>query len=133
MLNWMLSSDSFQENFCFLIKAAIKCSRCLEKSLNYRRKLQRLRSRIHRVVDYRGASWLWKPISVQSRMFTWSIKPVEIWITMKSRLVRTARETSKLHIWSPFINSRRRFMTEVLLIRCKTLYNQSINHRVVLN
>ena len=29
--------------------------------------------------------------------------------------------------WSPFINGRRRYMAEILQIRRKTLYNQSIN------
>ena len=37
--------------------------------------------------------------------------------------------TSKFHKWSPFINSRRLYMAEILPIRRKTLlwYNQSIN------
>ena len=49
------------------------------------------------------------------------------WISMKSRLVRAATETSTFHKWSPFIKSRRRYMAEILAIRRKTLYNQSIN------
>ena len=48
-----------------------------------------------------------------------------LWISMKSRLVRAARETSELHKWSPFIKSNPRYMVE---IRHKTPYNQSINH-----
>ena len=32
------------------------------------------------------------------------------------------------HKWSPFINSRCRYMAEILPIRCKTLYNQLIIH-----
>ena len=49
------------------------------------------------------------------------------WISMKSRFVRAARETLKLLKWSPFNNSRRRYMAEILPIRRKSLYNHSIN------
>ena len=47
------------------------------------------------------------------------------WISMKSRLVRAARETSKFQNWSHITNSRRRYMAEILPIRRKTLSNQS--------
>ena len=49
------------------------------------------------------------------------------WMSMKSRLVKAARETSKFHKWSPFFNSRRRYIAEIFPIRLKILYNQSIN------
>ena len=49
------------------------------------------------------------------------------WISMKSRLVRAARETSKFQNWSHFTDSRRRYMAEILPIRRKTPSNQSIN------
>ena len=49
------------------------------------------------------------------------------WISMKSRFVRAARETSKFHKLSRFINSCRCYMVKILQIRRKTLYNQSIN------
>ena len=41
----------------------------------------------------------------------------------QSRVERTGRDTSKFQKWSPFIDSRRRYMAELLR---KTLYNQSI-------
>ena len=49
------------------------------------------------------------------------------WISLKSRLVRAARETSKLQNRSYITNSRRRYMAEILPIWRKTLSNQSIN------
>ena len=51
------------------------------------------------------------------------------WISMKSRLVRGARETSKFQNWSHLSNSRRRYIVEIVPIRRKTLsnQNQSIN------
>ena len=45
------------------------------------------------------------------------------YLGLNIRLVRAARETSKPLI----INSRRRYMVEILPIRHKTLYNQLIN------
>ena len=36
-------------------------------------------------------------------------------ISMKRRLVRAARETSKFHKWSPFIKSRRRYFADTAL------------------
>ena len=47
------------------------------------------------------------------------------WISMKSRHVRAARETSKFQNWS-HLNNCRRYMTEILPIWRKTLSNQSI-------
>ena len=49
------------------------------------------------------------------------------WVSMKSRLelVRAARKPSKFQNWSYFTNSRRRYMTEILPIRRKTLSDQS--------
>ena len=44
------------------------------------------------------------------------------WISMKSKLVRAARETSIYQNWSLLTNSRRRYMTEILPKRRKTLY-----------
>ena len=52
------------------------------------------------------------------------------WISLKSRLVRAARETLEVHKRSLFINSRRRYMAEILPICRKTLYNQSINNLI---
>ena len=49
------------------------------------------------------------------------------WISTKRRLVRAARETSKFHRWSSCINSIWPYMAEILPIRRKTLYDQSIN------
>ena len=49
------------------------------------------------------------------------------WISMKSRLLRAARETSKFKNCSHLTNSRRRYMDEILPIWRKTLSNQSIN------
>ena len=49
------------------------------------------------------------------------------WISMKSRLVRAARETSKFQNSSLLTNSRHRYMAEILPIRRKTLSNQLIN------
>ena len=48
------------------------------------------------------------------------------WIS-KSRLVRAARETSKFPNWSLLTISCRRYMAEILSIRRKTQFNQSIN------
>ena len=45
------------------------------------------------------------------------------WISIKSRLMRAAKET----IWSHLTSSRRRYLAEILPWRCKTLSNQSIN------
>ena len=59
------------------------------------------------------------------------ISPCSQWISMKSRLVRAARETSKFHKSSLFNNSRRRYMAEILPIRRKTLYHKSIKTQVV--
>ena len=42
------------------------------------------------------------------------------------RLVRAAKENPKFHKWSPFIDSRRHYLVEILPIRRKTLYTQSI-------
>ena len=47
------------------------------------------------------------------------------WITMKSRLARAARETSKFQNWAHLTISRRRFIAEILPIRRKMLSNQS--------
>ena len=47
------------------------------------------------------------------------------WISMKSGFVRAARETSKFHKQSPFMNSRYCYMAEILPIRRKNLDNQS--------
>ena len=52
------------------------------------------------------------------------------WISMKSRLVRAARETSKFQNWSLFTNTCRRYMAEILPRRRKTLSNQSINQTI---
>ena len=54
------------------------------------------------------------------------------WISMRSRLVRAARETSKFQNWSHLTKSRRGYMAEILLIaiRRKTLSNQSINQSI---
>ena len=53
------------------------------------------------------------------------------WISMKSRLVRAAREikfhNSKFHNWLLLTDSRRRYLAEILPMRCKNLSNQSIN------
>ena len=49
------------------------------------------------------------------------------WISIKSRLMRAAKETSKFQNWSLITNSRRRYIAEQLPIRRKTLSNQSIN------
>ena len=46
------------------------------------------------------------------------------WISMTSKLVKDARETSKLHKLLPFINGRRRYVAEILPIQRQTLYNQ---------
>ena len=48
-------------------------------------------------------------------------------ISNKSRLVGAARETSKFPNWSFLTRSRRGNMAEILPIRRKTLYDQSIN------
>ena len=48
-------------------------------------------------------------------------------ISLKSRIVRAARGTSKFQNWSHLTNSRRRYMAEILPIRRKTLSNQSVN------
>ena len=73
-----------KKKYVFMLnESCYKVFTIFRKSLNYRRKLLRLRSRIHRVVDYRGALWLWKPSSVQSRMFRWSIRPVDLSFTKK--------------------------------------------------
>ena len=47
-------------------------------------------------------------------------------ISMKNRISKVARETSKFQIWKHLSNSRRRYMAEILPIRRKTLTNQSI-------
>ena len=49
------------------------------------------------------------------------------WISMMIRLMRAAKGTSKFQKSSHLSNSRRRYMTEILPIRRKTLSNQSIN------
>ena len=48
------------------------------------------------------------------------------WISMKSGLVRAARETSKFHNCLLLTNSRRLYMVEIFSILGKTLSNQSI-------
>ena len=52
------------------------------------------------------------------------------WISMKSRLVRAVRETSKCQNWSHFTSSRHRNMGKILPIRRKTLSNQFINQSI---
>ena len=49
------------------------------------------------------------------------------WISMKSRLARAARETSKFQNWTHLTTCRRRYKAEILPRRRKTLSNQSIN------
>ena len=49
------------------------------------------------------------------------------WISMNSRPVRAARETSKFEVDHILITSRIRYMAEILPKRPKTLSNQSIN------
>ena len=47
------------------------------------------------------------------------------WISIKIRLMRAAKETSKFQNWSLITNSRRRYIAELLPIWRKTLSNQS--------
>ena len=51
---------------------------------------------------------------------------------LKSRLVRAAKETSKLQDWSLLTNSCSRYMAEILPIRRETLSNQSIWHNYLI-
>ena len=48
------------------------------------------------------------------------------WISMKSRLVRSARESSKFQNWSQFTNIRRRW--NIADVAYNQSINQSINH-----
>ena len=50
------------------------------------------------------------------------------WISMKSRLVRAAMETSKFQNWSHFTNSRRRYMAEILPIRRNSIQSIISEH-----
>ena len=52
------------------------------------------------------------------------------WISIKSRLVRAARETSIFQNWSNFANSCHLYIAEILPIRLKTLSNQSILKKI---
>ena len=52
------------------------------------------------------------------------------WISMYSRLVRAARETTKLKKWSLIPNSGCHYIAEILLIGHITLSNQSIMNNV---
>ena len=49
------------------------------------------------------------------------------WISVDSRIVKAAKETSKFQNWLLLTNSRRRYLTEILPIRRKTLSNQSMS------
>ena len=53
------------------------------------------------------------------------------WISMKSRLARVARETSKFQNWTHLTTNCRCYMAEVLQIRRKTLSNQSIRMKKI--
>ena len=52
------------------------------------------------------------------------------WNSIKSRLVRAARETSIFQNWSNFANSGHLYIAEILPIRLKTLSNQSILKKI---
>ena len=54
-----------------------------------------------------------------------------LWISIKNKLVRAARETSKFQNWSHLTYSRRRYMAAILPIRRKILFNQSINILII--
>ena len=47
--------------------------------------------------------------------------------TFVQKYVKLSKFYQYVHKSSPFINSRRRYMAEILPVRRKTLYNQSIN------
>ena len=67
----------------------------------------------------------WYPVSRITTPLA-RIRPFHL-ISMKSRLVRAVRETSKFPNLSLLTNSRRRYMAEISPIRRKTLIKQSIN------
>ena len=64
---------------------------------------------------------LWCPVSRITTPLT--RKTPFLWISMKSRLVRAARETSKFHNCLLLANNRRRYMAEILPIRRKIISN----------
>ena len=72
-----------------------------------------------------GWDFKWCPVS---RITTpLARKRLFYWISMKSRLMKAARGTSKFQNWLHLTYCRRRYMAEILPIRRKTQSNQSIN------